>query len=466
MQQSNLFLTVSTIQLPRSMSLLDAFAHIESRPWTLLFDTSESTHSGGRYNMVLLDPVEVVIAENGLTQTLCTDTGDIQHTDEKPLAVVERRLAEFVKRVNIVNTTAIDEATMPFLAGAAGLCGYDLGRYYESLPNSAKGDYRCPDMAMGLYCHTVIEDVETGHIIEIKPQDATSLVDIVSTDTLPDLSFSLTSEWCSNLDAQEYASKLKQVHDYIVAGDCYQINFAQRFSARYQGSEWQAYLKLRDANNAPFSAFMRLPNSCILSISPERFISAKAGIVETKPIKGTRPRSADPTIDKHHATSLLNAEKDRAENLMIVDLLRNDISKHCEPMSVNVPHLFALESYNAVHHLVSTVTGKLKPSSTNLDLLAGAFPGGSITGAPKIRAMEIIDELEPHKRNIYCGSMVYLGIRGDMDSSICIRTLLAEDDTLYCWAGGGIVLDSDTDDEYQETLHKVSKILPTLAGDA
>jgi para-aminobenzoate synthetase component 1 len=210
-----------------------------------------------------------------------------------------------------------------------------------------------------------------------------------------------------------------------------------------------------------------------MSISPERFLSVNEQVVQTKPIKGTRPRFNDPIQDQQQIESLLNTEKDRAENLMIVDLLRNDLSKHCQPGSVNVPELFKLESFAAVHHLVSTVTGKLKTSSSVMDLLQGAFPGGSITGAPKIRAMQIIDELEPNNRNIYCGSIGYLGILGDMDTNICIRTLLCEksseqsnnQQTIHCWAGGGIVLDSNAKDEYQESLDKVSKILPVLSPD-
>ena len=209
---------------------------------------------------------------------------------------------------------------------------------------------------------------------------------------------------------------------------------------------------------------MKLANSSIASISPERFLKVVNKIVETKPIKGTRPRFADKEEDAASASSLLTAEKDRAENLMIVDLLRNDISKHCVPHSVTVPSLFALESYEAVHHLVSTVTGVLHDNVSPLKLLASAFPGGSITGAPKIRAMEVIDELEIHRRNIYCGSMFYMGFREDLDSSICIRTLLAEKEQIHCWAGGGIVLDSVPEDEFQETLDKVSKILPVLSS--
>jgi para-aminobenzoate synthetase component 1 len=275
------------------------------------------------------------------------------------------------------------------------------------------------------------------------------------------------------MSQEQYTEKLSCISSYLQAGDCYQINLAQRFSASYIGDEWQAYQQLRVANHAPFSAFIRLVDSVVMSISPERFLSVNEQVVQTKPIKGTRPRFNDPIQDQQQIESLLNTEKDRAENLMIVDLLRNDLSKHCQPGSVNVPELFKLESFAAVHHLVSTVTGKLKTSSSVMDLLQGAFPGGSITGAPKIRAMQIIDELEPNNRNIYCGSIGYLGILGDMDTNICIRTLLCEksseqsnnQQTIHCWAGGGIVLDSNAKDEYQESLDKVSKILPVLSPD-
>jgi para-aminobenzoate synthetase component 1 len=280
-------------------------------------------------------------------------------------------------------------------------------------------------------------------------------------------SFSLTSQWQSNMSQEQYTQKLSTISSYLQAGDCYQINLAQRFSANYTGDEWQAYQRLRTANQAPFSAFIRLTDNVIMSISPERFLSVKDEVVQTKPIKGTRPRSDNAIEDQQQIDSLLSAEKDRAENLMIVDLLRNDLSKHCQPGSVQVPQLFKLESFAAVHHLVSTVTGKLKKTSSAFDLLKGAFPGGSITGAPKFRAMQIIDELEPNNRNIYCGSIGYLGVLGDMDTNICIRTLLCEQSsnqqTIHCWAGGGIVLDSNAKDEYQESLDKVSKILPILS---
>ena len=277
-------------------------------------------------------------------------------------------------------------------------------------------------------------------------------------------SFALNSDWQSNMSETEYAAKFAQIEEYLKSGDCYQINLAQRFNAQFEGSPWAAYIKLREANKAPFSSFINHPQGAILSISPERFISVNNNVVETKPIKGTLPRKADALEDQRQAQILAASAKDRAENVMIVDLLRNDLSKHCKPHSVKVPELFALESYEAVHHLVSTVVGELNDDATPLDLLASSFPGGSITGAPKIRAMEIIDELEVHRRNIYCGSIFYMGFREDMDSSICIRTLLAENNQLHCWAGGGIVLDSVANDEYKETLDKVSKILPVLTS--
>ena len=275
------------------------------------------------------------------------------------------------------------------------------------------------------------------------------------------------------MDKASYIEKFEQVQQYLLSGDCYQINLAQRFSAQYQGDEFQAYCALRTANKAPFSAFMQLDNAAILSVSPERFLQCKKGKVQSKPIKGTMPRNENKSLDAKNAQILANSIKDRAENLMIVDLLRNDISKVCKPNSVVVPKLFDIESFPAVHHLVSTVEGELEVQYNASDLLRGAFPGGSITGAPKIRAMEIIEQLEPHRRSVYCGSIGYISSCGTMDTSITIRTLICEKNTtrestnplsnnIYCWAGGGLVADSIAKSEYQETFDKVNRILPVL----
>ncbi|HAT04757.1 MAG TPA: aminodeoxychorismate synthase component I [Aeromonas salmonicida] len=279
---------------------------------------------------------------------------------------------------------------------------------------------------------------------------------------MPTPPFALQSEWRSNMSRAEYGEKFARVQAYLSAGDCYQINLTQRFSAAYCGDEWPAYQVLSRANRAPFSAFVRLPQSAILSLSPERFLLLDDRHIETKPIKGTRPRLADPQQDQASALELAGADKDRSENLMIVDLLRNDIGRVSRPGSVSVPSLFAVESFPAVHHLVSTIHGELDNRWQAVDLLRACFPGGSITGAPKIRAMEIIEELEPQRRNAYCGSIGYLSQHGRMDTSICIRTLIAADGQLHCWAGGGIIADSDVDSEYQETYDKVARILPLL----
>lgn len=454
-------LCVSVIDNPTNLTLRELFAQVEHQPWSLLFD---SANSNDKMNIMVWEPALMVSSKGGQTRVTDTTGTVLSEDTSAPLATVDKLCEALFGATDIEPESQQLAAQLPFLMGAAGLCGYDLGRYYEQLPDNAVDEYACPDMAIGIYHRALIEDATNGVIYDCR------LNSIPAFDTrqwmaqeIKNSAFKLSGEWQSNLTQQRYTQAIGHIHNYLKAGDCYQVNMAQRFSAPYQGSEWQAFLTLSDANRAPFSAFMRLPQSCVLSISPERFLSVNQDQVETKPIKGTRPRFTDPLRDKQSADDLLGAEKDRAENLMIVDLLRNDLSKHCQPGSVKVPHLFALESFAAVHHMVSTVTGTLKSDSSPLDLLAGAFPGGSITGAPKIRAMEIIDELEPHRRNVYCGAMMYYGLKRDMDSSICIRTLLAENQTLYCWAGGGIVLDSVAADEYQETLDKVSRILPVLS---
>jgi para-aminobenzoate synthetase component 1 len=260
-----------------------------------------------------------------------------------------------------------------------------------------------------------------------------------------------------------YQQRFNQIQEYLLAGDCYQINLAQRFEVNYEGSEWEAFNLINGANCAPFSAFITLPESRILSVSPERFIKLDSRKIETKPIKGTRPRGRDDEQENQFIKSLQNSEKDRAENLMIVDLLRNDIGRVAQAGSVCVPKLFDVETFPAVHHLVSTIHAQLNEKYSAVDLLKASFPGGSITGAPKIRAMQIIEELEPHRRNAYCGSIGYISRHGQMDTSITIRTLVAERGKLYAWAGGGIVADSDCEEEYQETLDKLSKILPILS---
>ena len=274
--------------------------------------------------------------------------------------------------------------------------------------------------------------------------------------------FSLSSAFQSNMSRETYNNAFEKVQNYILDGDCYQINLAQRFSADYEGDPWRAYLTLRETAATPFSGYIQMPSNSILSLSPERFLHVSNQRVSTSPIKGTIERGKDRESDMALAAQLLSSSKDRAENLMIVDLLRNDLGKSCIPGSIQVDELFQLQSFQTVHHLVSTISGQLQKGIEPLALLAGCFPGGSITGAPKVRAMQIIEELEPCRRAVYCGSLGYISCDGQMDTNIAIRTMVCEDQKIHCWAGGGIVADSDCDSEYNECMTKVGKLLTAL----
>ena len=281
--------------------------------------------------------------------------------------------------------------------------------------------------------------------------------------------------WDPRLDVRSsfthdaYLAAVSRVREYIVAGDIFQANFSQRFEAPLSESPWELYRRMRIRNAAPFAGFFETASVSVVSASPERFLRVDdRGHVETRPIKGTMPRGFGPEHDGALGQALSESAKDRAENLMIVDLMRNDLSRVCSPGTVRVPELFALEHYATVHHLVSTVVGRLEPGRDALDLLRAAFPGGSITGAPKVRAMEIIAELEPSQRSVYCGSLGYFSVTGALDTSIAIRTVIAPAGRgrVYFSAGGGIVADSDPEQEYRETLHKARGMIDALGAPA
>ena len=370
-------------------------------------------------------------------------------------------------------THALDEHPKhPFTGGIMGQFSYDLGKTLETLPCTSIKDINYPIAWAGLYLWAVIVDhhdqqstlVIHPALAEAKKHAIEQLLTRgdATNDSEANHRFSLTRSFNKDTSEVDYKKAIARIHDYIYAGDCYQVNFTQRFSSEYRGDPWAAYCALRKASPTPFSAFMENDFGHVLSLSPERLLSVTSKKVTTQPIKGTEPRFSDPAADQAAAQSLLASEKNRAENLMIVDLLRNDLSKVCALNSVKVPKLFELQSYQNVHHLVSTIEGQLPDSTSNIELLKACFPGGSITGAPKIRAMEIIDELESHLRSIYCGSVGYLSFDGKMDMNITIRTLLCEQNKVYCWAGGGIVSDSTADSEYQESLNKVANLLHCL----
>jgi para-aminobenzoate synthetase component 1 len=270
----------------------------------------------------------------------------------------------------------------------------------------------------------------------------------------------------SNFTHKDYVAAVARAKDYIAAGDIYQVNISQRLSAPLATASFDLYRRLCQSNPAPFAAYFETPDAAIISCSPERFIQVRGREVETRPIKGTRPRGATPEEDARLAAELLASEKDRAENVMIVDLERNDLGRVCEFGSVYVPELFVLESFATVHHLVSTVRGRLRPDATALDCLRASFPGGSITGAPKVRSMEIIEELEPTRRGVYTGAIGYLCFSGDMDVNIVIRTLVVKDGVAHFQVGGGIVADSQPEAEYEETLDKGRALARALAAEA
>ncbi|MCQ4295266.1 aminodeoxychorismate synthase component I [Pseudomonas stutzeri] len=357
---------------------------------------------------------------------------------------------------------------LPFAGGLIGLLTYDFGSRLETLPQCAEDDSQLPLARFGLYDWALITDHQrqTSQLLfhpALAASERERLVSLFdSTAAGHSASFRLLGRFRADLSVDAYRHGIEQIQAYIQAGDCYQVNFTQRFRADCSGDAWAAYRALREACPTPYASFLALDDGAIASLSPERFLRLHQGHVETRPIKGTRPRGDNERSDTEQAQALLASDKDRAENLMIVDLLRNDLGRSCRIGSVRVPELFALESYPNVHHLVSCVTGELADDHDAFDLLAGSFPGGSITGAPKIRAMQIIDELEPTRRAIYCGSLLYIDVRGEMDSSIAIRTLLIRDGQVSCWGGGGIVADSDWQAEYQESIDKVKVLLGAL----
>jgi len=436
--------------------LQNIFSHLQQQPGAVLLDSAAKSHSNSNFSVFAWRPKYLIEADLTNTQVHENETL-VESSTEDPLLLIDK----YLKLANLT------DSELPFSGGAIGYWDYELGGRFESLPAPKNDEITVPNMFVGIYDTVLLMDHKTqqNHFICQRGDAENVLAQLQelarASNQLEE--FKLQTAWQSNMDKRAYSQKFHQVQEYLLSGDCYQINLAQRFNSQYQGNEWLAYKKLTEMNSAPFSSFIRLKQGAVLSLSPERFLQVSGVQIETKPIKGTRPRSDDPVQDAAFAEELKQAEKDNAENLMIVDLLRNDLSKVAVPGSVEVPKLFDIESFPAVHHLVSTVTAKLRPSFSSLDLLRGAFPGGSITGAPKIRAMQIINELEPDPRSVYCGAIGYIKPNGDMDTNITIRTLVCNKETIYCWAGGGLVADSKCDDEYQETLDKVNKILPVLS---
>ncbi|MGR8930172.1 MAG: aminodeoxychorismate synthase component I [Gammaproteobacteria bacterium] len=432
------------------------FAACADKPWAIFLDSAFPASQQGRFDIMAYGPICTLETRGAITVITHDDSQTTSEAD--PFELVKQQLGTVVPPVE----------DLPFNGGAMGYFAYDLARRIEKLPVTAHDTERLPDMAVGIYRWAVVVDHQKRQSwlvgYDLSEQLMEGLIEEFSylpqKHEVSDFSVSAAPE--SNMSRQDYGRAFAKIKHYLKEGDCYQVNLTQRFISPCQGNPWYAYQVLRKINAAPFSAYLNFPDVRVLSSSPERFLKVTDGLVETKPIKGTRPRKALVSEDQKQITELAASTKDRAENVMIVDLLRNDISKSCKDGSVKVPKLFAVESYATVHHLVSTVVGELDEGQHALDLLRSCFPGGSITGAPKIRSMEIIEELEPHRRGIYCGAIGYVGFDGNMDSNIAIRTLVHNQDSIRFWVGGGIVNDSVEEAEYQECFDKAAALLQLL----
>lgn len=443
---------------------LKAFLAVKHMPYSLLLDSADRKHPSSRYSFAMCHPIETIEAVNG--KVTVTNWEQRLSFAGDPFTIVKSRLKSW--RGKMMHMPSLP----PFQGGAAGLFSYDLGRYVEDLPKKALKNNTVPDMAVGIYDQVLAHDYLMKQTYLFTHADSeeeaekkrdfliAQITNEYDTPSYQDINLA----WQANFTREEYEAQIQRVIDYIYAGDIFQANLAQRFDASLpQGFDpFIHYMHMRKVNPAPFASYMNIGNVKISSASPERFITLRQGKVVTCPIKGTRPRVENVIKDRAFKNDLLSNQKDRAENTMIVDLLRNDLSKVCKPETVNVKDLCKLESFARVHHLVSTIEAELKDDKDALDLLRGAFPGGSITGAPKIRAMEIIDELEPTRRSAYCGSMGYIGFDGTMDTNILIRSLIYEDNKVSLQVGGGIVADSNPADEYQETLDKAQGVFQSF----
>ncbi len=429
----------------------DRLRHLKDPVWLDSgLNSPESSMHSGRFDILSAAPIEHIQFD---PQQSSHAGGNLQ-----PLRDLLARIAPIHNSEDI-----------PFCGGLIGYLSYEANHNFHKIPERNAREANKPQVRMGLYtCALVLDHLKRSAQLVTHP-DCPERVHRQLRDTLQSQnSFSATEDFQliqpfrASQSPRQYLEKIQKIIQYLGAGDCYQVNLAQHFSAPYRGDCAQAYLQLRAITPTPYGAYLGFADQKILSLSPERFIQVEKNLVQTWPIKGTAPRSTNPAEDAQLARQLLDSEKNRAENLMIVDLMRNDLSTCCVPGSIRVPGLYELHSFPTVHHLVSRVTGQLAESQDPVSVLERCLPGGSITGAPKRRAMQIIAELEDRDRGIYCGCIGYLSSCGSMDTNIAIRTLEADNTELHAWGGGGIVMDSNPEAEFQETLDKIQPLLKQL----
>lgn len=424
---------------------------IHDHDWPIYLCSNNKIFPDHKYDIITAQPREKIFFYND--KTIIEKNGKKITSTEEPIYVLKDLMKKYKN----------DNSDLPFTGGAIGYISYDHGARYENI-SQKYNDFNIPSFAFGLYDWAYIADHDAKQsclIYHEKNSFIKSIIDLLNSHPKNQNKyfFKIKSKCESNTTYNEYKKKFDKIKRYIEEGDCYQINFSQRFSAKYEGDCYSIFKKLNKVYASPYTGFINFPFIKIMTFSPECFISQNKEHVSTKPIKGTRPISKDSIENKKIIDELLNSDKDKAENLMIVDLLRNDFGRNCKYGSVSVENLFDVETFSNVHHLVSTVNGTISNNSDIYSLLKGCFPGGSITGAPKIRAMQIIDEIECSNRGIYCGSIGYISGNDKSNLNIAIRTIFADDNTLYFWGGGGIVYDSEVELEYKETLDKVRPLL-------
>tara|TARA_R110002110_G_scaffold415807_1_gene656401 strand:- start:5173 stop:6504 length:1332 start_codon:yes stop_codon:yes gene_type:complete len=433
----------------------------------VLLHSAKPHHQNGRYSYLGVRPFYTIISKNSWIKT----------SENQYKGNVLELLQQHCHSMDLECHAGLP----PFQGGGMGAFSYDLGQSLEMLPPPQSDEFVVPDVMFGFYdlviswdhkaqnCYLLSSGLpkSTEHRAEYAQERMDEVLHFIqesSTQPAIPQSIKAHSELQLNFKPEDYMAAIQKAIDYIYAGDLFEVNISQRFHIQSSCHAFDLYLKLQQENPAPFAGYLNFNGFQIISSSPERFLKLQQGQVEACPIKGTRPRGKTEAEDKQLAEELINSIKDRAENIMIVDLMRNDLSKVCLPHSIKVPEICGLHSFATVHHLISTVQGTLAPEYDAIDVIKATFPGGSITGAPKIRAMEIIAEIEPTARGAYCGSMGYIGFDGGMDLSILIRTFVKKGEDITFQAGGAIVSDSDPEAEYQETLDKAAALKRVLCA--
>jgi para-aminobenzoate synthetase component 1 len=455
-----------------SLTVLEIFELIKDKPYSFFLDSGMDPQRLGRYSLLGSGPFLVMSSRGSEVTLIRGQEHEVQHGN--PFDTIGK----------LLDLYKLDycPAPMPFVGGAVGYFSYDLCHFVEHLPSTAIDDLKLPECYFAFYDVIFVFDhlegraylVATGfpeleegqrlkrarmRLEEVKNWLYTGH-SVIAVSRSPAQNEEITLK--SNFTPEEYIKAVNRVREYIAAGDVFQVNLSQRFEADLKIPPYELYKRLRTVNPAPFAGYLNFQGVTIVSASPERFLKVQGDLVETRPIKGTRPRGRDPVEDQSLAQELTHSIKDNAENVMIVDLERNDLGRVCRYGTIKVTELAILETFPTVFHLTSTIVGKLHRDKSDIDLLKATFPGGSITGAPKVRAMEIIDELETTKRSVYTGSIGYLSFNGDLDINIVIRTFIIKEGRAYFQVGGGIIYDSDSEAEYMETLDKAKALVQAL----